>query len=139
MRSRASLTMAGFACLAKSLVSQSRLSCGVAGSPFGTCRAAVFGPEPVSAEQVPHVPGMSPGTLLSILAPSPSPHEDWECSEPPENGTTSGAPLRRDIEITEASCPRNIKATLGKLPRGCFWQMLHKKHARPRLQAEDCA
>jgi len=73
-------------------------------------------PEPVSAEQVlPHVPGMSPGTLLSILAPSPSPPENAECSEPPKNGTTSGAPLRRNIEITEASCPRNIKATPGKL------------------------
>lgn len=34
-------------------------------------RSASGRARPVSAEQVPHVPRMSPGTLLSILGPRP--------------------------------------------------------------------
>ena len=88
---------------------------------------------------------MSPGTLLSILAPSPLPHRMREFREPPQDDrprgasrrATSGAPLRRVPKITEASCTGNTKTALRTLPGRGFWKMLHKRHAPPGRKAAN--
>jgi hypothetical protein len=72
---------------------------------------------------------MSPGTLLSMLRALPHPHEAGNSSEPLKNGTTSGAPLRREVEIIEAPCTRNEKTASGMPEDGDFGAMLHKWHA----------
>jgi hypothetical protein len=82
-------------------------------------------------------PDMFPGTLLSILAPSPPPlTKQKNFSEPPKNGTTSGAPLRRVDEITQAPGLRNIKTASGKVSPRCFRRLLHKRHANPTRELD---
>ena len=78
----------------------------------------------------PMSPDMSPrDTAQHLSALAPSARKRINSSEPPKNGTTSGAPLRRDEESTEASGTRNIKAASNEVPEYCFRRLLHKKHA----------
>ena len=73
---------------------------------------------------------MSPrDTAQHLSALAPSARKRINSSEPPKNGTTSGAPLRRDEEVTEAPGSRNINAAPSEVPEDVFQKLLQKKHA----------
>ena len=76
---------------------------------------------------------MSPRTLLSILA-SPSRANAGNFSEPP--GTTSGAPLRRDFEVTEAPCTRKHKDSTQVALRPMFLEDVAQKARNRRSELE---
>jgi hypothetical protein len=85
----------------------------------------------------PMSPDMSPrDTAQHLSALAPSARKRKNSSEPPKNGTTSGAPLRRGEEVTEAPGTRNIKAAFGKVPEGCFPKAVAQKARKPHLKAE---
>ena len=85
----------------------------------------------------PMPPDMSPrDTAQHLSALAPSARKRINSSEPPKNGTTSGAPLRRDEESTEASSTRNIKAASGAVPEGCFPEAVAEKARKPHLKAK---
>jgi hypothetical protein len=81
----------------------------------------------------PYPPGMSPGNTARPLSALASPASQREflrtTRENHQERTTSGAPLRRDLKIAEASCTRNIKTACGKPSGRGFLKLLHKKHA----------
>src|SRR6516164_11314341 len=82
----------------------------------------------------PMSPDMSPrDTAQHLSALAPSARKRINSSEPPKNGTTSGAPLRRDEEITEASGTRNIKPASSRVPERCFPEDVAEKARKPHL------